>query len=152
MLDLRTGFYFGLAISRSVDSDVGFQEVSGLSAEMAVEEVVSGGENRFKYRLPGVTTYPNLVVKRGVASDASPLIKWCQLTLDSGLAKPLSVRDISLNLLNQHGESCMSWDFVRAYPIKWSISDLKSQESNILIETIEFAYQYFTVNDSRNKK
>ena len=54
MLDLKTGFYFGLAISRSTGSDVGFQEVSGLSAEIGVEEVVSGGENRFKYRLPGI--------------------------------------------------------------------------------------------------
>lgn len=152
MPDLKTGFYFGLAISRSTGSDVGFQEVSGLTAEMAVEEVVSGGENRFKYRLPGITTYPNLVLKRGIASEASPLIKWCQLTLDSGLAKPMIVKDISLNLLNENGDTCMSWDFVRAYPIKWSVSDLKAQESSILIETIELAYQYFTVNDSRNKK
>jgi phage tail-like protein len=151
MLDLRTGFYFSLVISGSNNSDVGFQEVSGLTVEIGVEEVVSGGENRFKYRLPGITTYSNLVLKRGIASEASPLIKWCQLTLDSGLAKPIGVKDISLNLFDEKGNICMSWHFVKAYPIKLSVSDLKSQESSLLIETIELAYQYFTVNDGRNK-
>jgi hypothetical protein len=45
----------------------------------------------------------------------------------------------------------MSWNFVKAYPVKWAINDLKSQESNILIETIELAYQYANVSDPRVK-
>jgi phage tail-like protein len=46
----------------------------------------------------------------------------------------------------------MSWSFVKAYPLKWSVADLKSQESSVLIETIEFAYQYFEVTDGRDNQ
>jgi phage tail-like protein len=151
--DLQTSFYFSVKISgNSSSADAAFQEVTGLSKEMGTEDVVSGGENRFKYRLPAITTYPNLVLKRGIALIDSPLIEWCQITLDSGLGKPVQTQNIMLNLLNASGQASMSWSFVKAYPVKWLISDLKSQESNVLIETIEFAYQYFEVNDSRNNQ
>lgn len=151
--DLQTSFYFSVKISgNSSSADAAFQEVSGLSKEMGVEEIVSGGENRFKYRVPAMVTYPNLVLKRGISLVDSPLIEWCQSTLDSGLAKPIQTQNIMLNLLNADGQASMSWSFVKAYPVKWVISDLKSQESNVLIESIEFAYQYFEVNDSRDNQ
>lgn len=151
--DFQTAFYFSLSVVGEPDGkDAAFQEVSGLSAEIGVEEVVSGGENRFKYRLPATTTYPNLVLKRGIAFAASPLIAWCQKTLSSGLSLPITSKNIMLNLLNEKGQTSMSWNFVNAYPLKWTISDLKSQESSILIETIELAYQYFKVTDPRNKQ
>jgi len=151
--DLQTSFYFNVKISgNSSATDAAFQEVSGLSKELGVEDVVSGGENRFKYRLPTITTYSNLVLKRGIAIVDSPLIEWCQDTLDSGLARPIQTKNIVINLLNEQGQTSMSWSFEKAYPIKWIMTDLKSQESTILIETIEFAYQYFQVEDSRDSQ
>jgi len=148
-----SSFYFSVQIKGdSCAVDAAFQEASGLSKEMAVEEVVSGGENRFKYRLPGVASYPNLVLKRGIVNVESDLIGWVQTTLESGLGKPIQTKNISLNLLDSRGRASMSWSFVKAYPLKWSVADLKSQESNVLIETIEFAYQYFEVTDGRDDK
>lgn len=150
----QTSFYFNLSIlenpATGSNNDAAFQEASGLSAEMGIEEVVSGGQNFFKYRLPGVMTYPNLVLKRGVAFDRSPLIRWCQSTLGSGLGKPIQTKNLLLSLLDGNGQSSMSWSFTKAYPIKWAVADLNAKESNVLIETIEFAYQYFTVTDPRN--
>ncbi len=150
-LYFQTSFYFSLQIAgSSSDSDAAFQEASGLSAEMGIEEVVSGGQNLFKYRLPGVMTYPNLVLKRGVAFECSPLISWCQSTLNSGLGNAIQTKNLVLSLLDAGGQSSMSWSFVNAYPIKWGVADLTSKESNVLIETIELAYQYFSVTDPRN--
>jgi phage tail-like protein len=151
--DLLTNFYFSVSISGPSSSyDAAFQEASGLSKELGIEEVVSGGENRFKYRLPSVASYPNLVLKRGVALEDSPLIEWCKDTLDMGMCKPIVPRHLMLNLLNQQGQASMSWSFVRAYPVKWMMSDLKSQDGGVLIETIELAYQYFTLDDSRDNQ
>ena len=153
MPDYQTGFYFGLTVDgETPGTDAAFQEASGLSVEMGVEEVVSGGENRFKYRLPAATTYPNLVLKRGISFDTSPLMAWCHKILSSGLAVPITTKKIILNLFDVNGQSTMSWSFVGAYPLKWSVSDMKSQESSVLIETIELAYQYFTITDPRCKK
>lgn len=151
--DLLTGFYFSVSFTgNQCSADAAFQEASGMSKEMGVEEVVSGGENRFKYRLPNIVSYQNLVLKRGIALADSDLIGWVQLTLDNGLAKPVQPKNITLNLLNPKGQTGMSWNFIKAYPVKWSIADLKAQESNILIETIEFCYQYFEVSDSRDNE
>jgi phage tail-like protein len=147
--DLLTSFYFSVRLgAKSSPADAAFQEVSGLSKEMGLEEVISGGENRFKFRLPAHTSYPNLVLKRGVAQAESGLVEWCQATLDSGLGKPIKSQNLSVSLLDEEGQTCTSWTFVEAYPVKWQMSDLKSQESAILVETMEFAYRYFEIDDS----
>lgn len=144
---ILTGFYFSLAFSgQGSDTDAAFQEVSGLSKEIHIEEVACGGENRFKYRLPAVTTFQNLVLKRGVTLDSSPLISWCSDTLDNGLEKPIVTRDIIIKLLNEKGQPCKSWTINKAYPVKWSASELNSEKNAVFIETIELAYLYFEID------
>ncbi|MEE4000447.1 phage tail protein [Tenacibaculum sp. FZY0031] len=138
------GFYFSV----SFDSSEGlpFQQVSGLTKEQTVEEVAGGGENRFKYRLPAVSVSKNLVLKRALVPKGDALTKWCKETIDGGLAKPIQTKTVSVNLLNKEGQVSMKWNFYKAYPIKYSISDLKSQESEVLIDTIELAYIHFTTS------
>ncbi len=138
--DYLVGFYFALSFK---GEDAAFKEVSGISKELGIEEVTSGGENRFKYRLPTLTSTKNLVLKRAIVPKNSKLTKWCSSTLDGGLAKPIKPRDLAVNLLNEKGDVLIKWVFHNAYPVKYSIADLKSQESEILLETMELAYTYF---------
>ena len=35
------------------------------------------------------------------------------------------------------------WSFIKAWPVKWVVADLKATDNAIVIETIELAYQYF---------
>lgn len=150
-LDLQTSFYFRVAIAGDTSlTDAAFQEVSGLSKELGVEEVVCGGENRFKYRLPTITSYPNLVLKRGIVIAESPLVEWVQATLDAGLSLPIKTKNLSVVLLNENSQPSMQWNFNKAYPVKWAVTDLKSQDNSLLIETIELAYQYYELEDSRD--
>lgn len=141
--NLQTSFYFSVSITGMGGSDAAFQEVSGLSKELGIEEVVCGGENRFKYRLPAQTSFQNLVLRRGVVKAESALIGWVKDTLDNGLSAPIKTRDIKVWLLDENGHISMDWNFISAWPVKWSASNLRSQESEIFIETLEFAYQYF---------
>jgi len=136
------GFYFQLSFK---GQDAAFQEVSGITKEMTVEEVVCGGENRFKYRLPNVVTSQNLVLKRALIPDGSELADWCAATMDDDLAYAIETHDISVSLLDKDGDVSIMWTFYKAYPIKYSISDLKSQENEIVMESIEFAYTYFEI-------
>jgi phage tail-like protein len=135
------GFYFELSFK---GQDAAFQEVSGISKELSVEEVVCGGENRFKYRLPTVSTSQNLVLKRALIPEGSQLIDWCESCMNEGLANPITTHDVSLSLLNADGQTCVLWTFYNAYPVKYSVSDLKSQENEIVMESIELAYTYFS--------
>lgn len=155
MSDFPVGFYFQVSIldmeALSIEmgglhlpgSDIAFQEISGIEQEMNLKEVKSGGENRFKYRLPEGVTYKNLVLKRAAVVKFSPLAVWCTATLESGFALPVIPLNLQVQVLNAEGETCLSWTFVKTYPVKWSFSDLKSQENSILIETLELAYQYY---------
>ncbi|GAB2808454.1 phage tail protein [Ferruginibacter profundus] len=138
-------FYFKLSFT---GEDAAFQEVSGLSKELGIEEIVGGGENRFKYRLPTVTTSQNLVLKRAIIPGGSQLMAWCARCIDQGLAIPIRPHDVTLSLLDAAGMVCMSWTFHNAYPVKYSVSDFKSQEGGIVIESIELAYTYFNISTS----
>ena len=65
------GFHFlvrfeGLLLKYPGIPDIGFQSVSGINADITIEEYHEGGENRFKHKLPNPVTYPNLVLKRGM--------------------------------------------------------------------------------------
>ena len=55
MADFPLVFHFRVELrfsSASEDVDMRFQEVTGLNAELGVEELAEGGENRFSHRLP----------------------------------------------------------------------------------------------------
>ncbi|KRD10398.1 phage tail protein [Flavobacterium sp. Root901] len=138
-------FYFTLSFS---GVDAAFKEVSGISKELSTEEIVSGGENRFKYRLPTVSNSPNLVLKRAIVPVGSALVNWCANCIDQGLANPIQPHNVILRLLNANGVVCMQWTFNNAYPVKYAVSDLNSQESNIAIESIELAYTYFNISSN----
>lgn len=143
--DYAVGFYFSLSFG---GEDAAFKEVSGISKELSIEEVASGGENRFKYRLPNISSSKNLILKRAIVSSGSQLITWCSSTIDDGLANAIQTKDVAVNLLNNKGEVLVKWTFYNAYPVNYSVSDLKSQESELVMETIELAYNYFDIKPS----
>ena len=139
-----TGFHFlvrfeGLLLKYPGIPDVGFQEVGGLSVEIGVEEYAEGGENRFKHRMPNPVSYPNLTMKRGMLVG-SQLMKWFK---DSVEAFQFEAQDITVILLNEDHLPLQAWNFINAWPVKWNIEGLNAMENTLMIESIEFAYQYY---------
>ena len=140
-------FYFTLSFSAlKGNTDAAFQEVAGITADTETEEVVCGGENRFKYKLPGVMKFGNLTLKRGFITAGSGLAKWCNDIIGGGLNTAITPQTITVELLDQEGDTLVSWDFINAYPVKWGVSDFKSTENTYVVETLEFAYNYFKQN------
>jgi phage tail-like protein len=121
------------------DTDIRFQEVSGLTATMTPQDLPVGGENRFTYRLPCRPKYGNLVLKRGLLAD-SGLIDWIKKAIENFQFSPV---DVHVSLLNEKHQVSASWIFSEAYPVKWAISDLKAMENSLAVETIELAYNYY---------
>jgi phage tail-like protein len=136
-------FYFKLSFK---GEDAAFQEVTGISKEYGIEEIASGGENRFKYKLPTVATSKNLVLKRALVPVGSQLANWCSNCIDQSLANKITTHDVSVSLLGPDSSLIKMWTFSKAYPVKYSISDLRSQENGLVIESIELAYAYFTIS------
>lgn len=145
-------FYFEVAIDgNSQGVDASFQDVSGLSLEMETETYVEGGANGFAYRLPKAIKYSNLVLSRGLASSASPLVRWCKEVMETGLAKGIVTKPLRISLLapqsrdDSAGPTILhTWLFTDAYPVKWQADSFNSTKNEVAIEKIEFAYSSFT--------
>ena len=138
------GFHFLVKFEKFPDeSDTRFQEVSGLSVSVGTEDVSEGGENRFTHKLPKKTSYENLVLKRGIIKN-SKITAWCKEALENLNFEP---QNLLVSLLNEdHTELC-SWNVVHAYPIKWSFSGLNAQNNELMIESLELTYHYFTIKN-----
>ena len=127
------------------DTEQRFQEVNGLSYEVETEELREGGENRFTYKLPKRIKYPNLVLKRGLLKGTA-LLDWFKSAISTYFTVVIydfKPADILITLLDEAGEPAAIWNVVQAYPLKWSVSDFKSTDNSIVVETIELAYKYF---------
>jgi phage tail-like protein len=137
-------FYFTVDIlDQGTSADSSFQEVQGLQAERDILEIKEGGENRFSHRLPERAKYGNLILKRGVLLAASGFGVWCKGIMESNFDTPITTTTVLLSLLDAGGNPLLSWNFVGAWPVKWSVSDLGAEKNELAIESMELAYNYF---------
>ena len=140
------GFHFkvevlGLAPS---DNDVRFTDVGGLTVDLATEEVPEGGENRYIQRYPVRAKYPDLVLRRGLMKQ-SAIWDWVKQCIDTLTIEP---HDVNVTLLNESHQPLMTWHLVGAYPVKWAVSDLSATANAYVVESLQLAYQYFTLSKS----
>lgn len=137
------GFHFKVEFDLSGinENDFRFQEVSGISTELETTSIKEGGENRFLHHLPVRAKYNDLVLKRGLLND-STLLDWCKDAIENLSIAPTNVW---VTLLNEQQEPLQTYSFINAWPKKWSISNFNAQESKLVVETLELAYQYFKI-------
>ncbi len=138
------GFHFmvGFFIAGMIPNplDIRFQKVSGISAEIETTDIREGGENIFRHRLPNQVTYNNLVLERGMVI-ASALNLEFNVAMSSMRFAPSNVL---VMLLNENSIPVYGgWLFQRAYPVKWSTSDLDANDNSVVIDTMELAYTRF---------
>jgi phage tail-like protein len=112
-----------------------FSEVSGLQVETEIQEYQEGGVNDFIHKLPKITKYPNITLKRGL-TDSDVLWKWHQNVVN-GKVERKSGRII---LLDSEEKEKWHWTFEGAYPVKWMGPDFKATDNTIAIETLELSH------------
>jgi phage tail-like protein len=137
------GFYYEVSIDGASGAQAAFQEVSGIDVTVDLESISEAGLNEYVHRVPKKAQYNNLVLKRGLYADDSIMQSWVQESIQEGLYWSVKPKDVLLTLYDEVGEKVMAWNFVRAYPVKWSASGLNSQESAVVIENIELSYSYW---------
>ena len=117
-----------------------FSEVSGLSMEVAVEDVEEGGQNEYVHRLPGRCKVGNITLKRGLTTS-NDFLKW-SFEIAHGTITP---KHITVILFNPDGTEAMRWSFMKAYPVKWSGPQFKADDAHVAIETVELAHTGFSL-------
>lgn len=139
------GFHFRVdVVGLSNADDLRFTEVGGLAVEMGSEEVPEGGENRFVQKYPTRAKYPELVLKRGLLKH-SEVWNWIRKAVVDYSIEP---RAVDVVLLNEQHEPLMTWHLVGAWPTKWAVGDLNASANAFAVESMQLAYQYFTVDKS----
>jgi phage tail-like protein len=116
--------------------DIRFQKVSGLSAEVETESLNEGGQNLYTQKLPTGISYGNLVLERGMVVG-SPLNLEFNATMSTF---KFVTSNVLVTLLSENQIPLAGWLFMKAYPVKWSTSDLNAADADLVIDTMELAY------------
>ncbi|PRY88610.1 phage tail protein [Mongoliibacter ruber] len=125
--------------------DTYFSEISGISAELEVEEKRSGGISDLVFHLPKSTKGSRITLKRALAPMNSDIIKWCFNTINNDITK-ISPKGVTISLLDRNtGSPVMTWVFYNAFPVKWSMGDFDAKESKIAIESMELVFSYMEI-------
>jgi phage tail-like protein len=118
-----------------------FTECTGLTSEVEVEEVKEGGQNEYIHRLPGrVKSFPNLVLKRGLATGE--LWDWYK-DIASGRKGGVERRSITVTLTGANDMALVRWEIEGALPIKWTGPSFKSGSGEVAVESVEFIHTGF---------
>jgi phage tail-like protein len=113
-----------------------FSEVAGLESETAVVEYRVGGEPNTVRKLPGLTKYANIVLRRGITNDRD-LWNWRQAVVQGNVDR----RNGSVVLLADDGTEVVRWNFFRGWIAKWEGPALNASANEVAIETIEIAHE-----------
>jgi phage tail-like protein len=113
----------------------GFSQIGGLEREVQTEDFREGGVNDYVHKLATVTRYPNLSLRRGIA-DATELWQWHQDVVNGKIER----RQISVVLTDALGSAKWRWVFEKAYPVKWSGSELNATTNTVFVESVEFVH------------
>lgn len=113
----------------------GFSDVSGIQADTETEEYPEGGVNEYVHKFRKLTRYPNLVFKRGI-TDSDALWSWYKDVVDGKVQR----RNGAIILLDREGNPTWRWEFVQAYPVKWTGPDLKADGNTTAIEALELTH------------
>lgn len=143
-------FYLELKLDGSNDSVDGyFMECSGFKVTQQVIEVCEVTPQKWgkdgeasgrviSTKIPGNTTYTNITLRRGLMTSMT-LWNWLDSVQEGNWAKQR--RDGSLTLYNQSANDSFRFEFKRAWPTSYKISDLNASGSELGVEEIEMAIE-----------
>jgi phage tail-like protein len=117
-----------------------FRECSGLDSSQTATDYREGGEPLRMRKLPGLNTYSNITLTRGITTDTE-LWDW-RVKAESG---SIERKSGSIILLDDSGTEQMRWNFTDAWPIRWSGPSFNATDSNVAVETLEIVHEGISV-------
>ena len=133
------GFHFAIDIQGKVKGF--FTECSGLGSEHEVIEskVVTEKGSEVVMKIPGRLKWENITLKRGITSNMD-IWTW-RKEVESGKVETAR-RDGSVIMFDQELKEVARWNFLRAWPVKVTGPQVKSDSNEIGIEELTIAHEY----------
>jgi phage tail-like protein len=115
----------------------GFMEVLGLEFEVGVIEYREGNDSVSTVRkLPGITKYSKITLKRGLTADHS-LWDWARQTVQGNVQRV----DIAIIMLNDQRQPVLRWIVRNAWVSKYQGPTLNAGGNEVAIESLEIAHE-----------
>ena len=115
-----------------------FQEASGFDSSIDVVEHREGGDNTTVRKLPAMTKFSNITLKWGTTDDRQ-LYDWHRQWVTGDPAAQR--KNGSVILLDRQGQEKVRWNFVNAWPAKWTGPSFNAEGNDVSIETLELAHE-----------
>ena len=124
---------------------VAFQEVSGMDVENQIIEYRKSNSPLFSTeKMPGITKYGNITMKRGIFVNDNTFWNWhAEITMNT-----IKRRTVLIKLLDEKGKVTMLWTLNNAWPTKITSTDLKSDGNEVAVDTIEIAHEQLIIKNS----
>ena len=114
-----------------------FSEVSGLNADIdAIEYRTGNSKENNVLKLPGLSKFTNITLKRGIVGDLS-LWNWINSAMQGNIRRA----SVSITLLDELHNPVLVWRLTRAWPCKWTGPVLNAKSSEVAIETLEICHE-----------
>ncbi|MBP6023100.1 phage tail protein [Ferruginibacter sp.] len=120
------------------DTEILFQEVTGLNAETQIIEYRAGNSKAFStVKMPGIKKYGNVTLKKGIFKNDKALWDMYNLVVMNTFDR----KKVTISLLDETNNEAMSWELTNAYPVKMTVTDNK----NPAVETMELAHEGLSI-------
>ena len=134
-IDPVTNFNFmieieGLAVGH-------FAEVSGLASTIETIEYREGGDNTTVRKLPGKTSFSDIVLKRGTTGDDNTLYEWHKEVVNGTISR----KSGSVVVFDRAGDEVLRYNFFNAWPTEFSPSDFNATSSETANEGVTLAHE-----------
>lgn len=137
-----TGFHFSVEWNGEKDESVAFSEVTGLNVYTKPIEYREGSNKDYTtYKMPGLKTFNNVMLKRGSMAADNGFFDWINTMVNNTVER----RNVAIKLLDENHEPVITWSLNNAFPVKYDPGSLNASDGKVLIESLELAYESFTV-------
>lgn len=120
------------------DTELAFNEVSGLDVETEVIEYRAGNSPVFsKIKMPGLIKSSNITMKKGLYIKDNALYEWfAEVKMNT-----IKRKAITISLLDEAQAPTRVWKIQNAFPVKIQGTDLKAEGNEVAIESVEIAHE-----------
>ncbi|MEM0999651.1 MAG: phage tail protein [Bacteroidota bacterium] len=138
-LSHKFGVFFFVGGAVPSIADLRFQKISGLGYTLEMETVVEGGNPLYEHRLPKQVRYDNVTLERGFTGTLG-----ISTTFDLMRARfKFYTSTCIITLFGESGLPRAGWKLNKVFPVKWTLSDLDGNSSQVLVNSLELAYADF---------
>lgn len=139
-VEVHSGFRFMVKIGEKFSAY--FTECTLPNLQVETMDVKEGGQNEFIHKLPVRVNVGTVKLRHGITKDVQ-LLNWYMMVLEGKIKD--ATMSVTVTMSDSMGKPIAIWNFVDAYPIKWTGPTLKAGDNAVAIEEIELVHHGFSV-------